>query len=217
MEAQDDIGQLWDRWLAGRARADRDALICHYLPLVRFLARSVGRAVPPANRAELPGFGVFGLIDAIERFDPSFNVRFESYASRRIKGAIGDGLRLLSHFPRGAATRSGRIIEKVVTLDFQSARTPLGTRLDDTLFDPLAERPTDRLELAADHAEVVEAVSLLSDRDRFVIEQHYYGRRTLKEIGAQLGITESRVCQIHRRSLRTIEAALAGMSAEISA
>lgn len=214
--ARDDIDGLWDRWLTGRARADRDDLICHYLPLVRFLAGSAGRPLPPMVRAELPSFGVFGLIDAIERFDPTFNVRFESYASRRIKGAIGDGLRLLSHFPRGASARPGRIIDKIISIDFQTARTPLGTRLEETLFDPLAERPPDGVELAADHGEVVEAIALLPERDRFVIEQHYYERRTLKEIGAELGVTESRVCQLHRRALRTIGEALAEM-VEISA
>lgn len=204
----EELHLLWKRWWRGQSRADRDALVCHYLPLVRFLAHRMGRSVDPANRPDLAGFGVFGLMDAVERFDPSFEVRFETYAARRIRGAIGDGLRTISYFPRGAEKRSGRVIEKVIAVDFQSARTPSGTRLDDTMSDPLAERITDGLELAADHAEVAEALALLSERDRFVIEQHYYRRRPLKSIGIELGVTESRVCQLHRRALRVIEAAL---------
>ena len=203
-----DVDQLWAGFAADPSEANRERLIRHYLPLVEFLAGRLGRHVHASYRADLYSFGVEGLMDAIDKFRPEMGNRFETYGSVRIRGAMSDGIRKMSWLPRGAENRSSRVIETVVPVDFQGARTPLGTRLQDCLSDRTAGTPIDGLLLEADHDEVLAAVRALPDRERNVVEQHYYARKQLKEIGRDLGVTESRVCQLHRRALRILEGLL---------
>ncbi|MDQ4028460.1 MAG: sigma-70 family RNA polymerase sigma factor [Actinomycetota bacterium] len=199
---------LWDRWLATRDHRAREELILHYLPLCDYVAERSGRFVEASLRPDLYGFAALGLIDALERFRPHFGVRFEAYGSRRIRGAVGDGVRAMKWLPRGAERRASRIIETVVPVDFQTARTPMGAHLHETISDRVEGSAYDALETAADHAEVAEAVRSLPEREQFIVYQHYYCHRALASIGRDLGVTESRVCQLHRRALRRLESFL---------
>jgi RNA polymerase sigma factor for flagellar operon FliA len=208
VNVEDVLAQTWERWLADRELRDRDALICHYMELARFLASHVGRCVEASLRPDLVSFAAIGLMDAIERFRPEVGVRFETYGSRRIRGAMADGIRTMKWLPRGAERRASRVIETIVPVDFQTATTPSGARLRDSLWDPLEPCASDDLEIAADHAEVVEAMSQLPERERFIVDQIYFAHRPLAAIGVELGITESRVCQLHRRALRMLESIL---------
>ncbi|MBK5227858.1 MAG: sigma-70 family RNA polymerase sigma factor [Actinobacteria bacterium] len=203
-----ELEEVWQRWTSDRRKVDRDWLVVHYLPLVKILAAKMARSVEPSNRPDLYGYASIGLMDAIDRFDPAVGVKFETYGSRRINGAMGDGLRTLSYFPRGAEKRASRVIEKIVPVDFQSAMTTDGARLDETLTDRLEEGPDALSDLASDHSEVVKALVHLPERERMVISQHYYLKKPLKEIGLLLGVTESRVCQIHRHALSLLEEVL---------
>lgn len=203
-----DVNALWAEWRADASPVARERLICHYLPLVEFLAGHIGRYVEPSTRADLYGFGVLGLMDAVDKYRPELGVRFETYGSRRIRGAMGDGLRTLDWLPRGAQHRTSRVIEKIVPVDFHSTGDARGVPLDDSLFDPLDATPIDGLVLEADHAEVAAAVATLPDRERAVVTLYYYDRLPLAEVGRRLGVTESRACQLHRRALRLLEAAL---------
>jgi RNA polymerase sigma factor for flagellar operon FliA len=114
----------------------------------------------------------------------------------------------MSWLPRGAENRSSRVIETVVPVDFQAARTAVGVRLQDCLSDRTAGTPFDGLMLEADHDEVTAAIRELPDRERTVVFEHYYAQKQLKEIGRDMGVTESRVCQLHRRALRMLQGAL---------
>ncbi|MDQ3982407.1 MAG: sigma-70 family RNA polymerase sigma factor [Actinomycetota bacterium] len=203
-----DVDQLWSDFGDDPSEANRESLIRRYLPLVEFLAGRLGRHVHASYRADLYSFGVEGLMDAIDKFRPEMGNRFETYGSCRIRGAMSDGIRKMSWLPRGAENRSSRVIETIVPVDFQAARTPVGARLQDCLSDRTAESPFDDLLLKADHDEVVEAVQALPERERTVVVQHYYAEKQLKEIGRELGVTESRVCQLHRRALRLLETML---------
>jgi RNA polymerase sigma factor FliA len=199
---------LWDRWLETRDRRAREELILHYLPLSDYLAERTGRFVEASLRPDLHSFAALGLMDALERFRPHFGVRFEAYGSRRIRGAMGDGVRTMKWLPRDADRRASRVIEKVIPVDFQTARTPMGAHLHETLTDRVEWSPYEALELAADHAEVAEAVKYLPERERYIVYQHYYRHRPLASIGGDLGVTESRVCQLHRRALHRLHAML---------
>lgn len=202
------VAELWAEWTEERDLGARETLICHYLPLVEFLAWHLGRWIEASLRPDLYSFGVLGLIDAVEKYRPEVGVRFETYGSRRIRGAMTDGLRTAGWLPRGAERRSSRVIEKIVPVDFHSTSTAKGTRLDDALWDPLQPTPLDELVLEADHAEVADAVELLPEREHKVIVDHYYRHLPLAAIGKELGVTESRTCQLHRRALRLLEAIL---------
>ncbi len=200
-----DVDQLWCDFGADPSSANRERLIRHYLPLVEFLAGRLGRHVHASYRSDLYSFGVEGLMDAIDKFRPEMGNRFETYGSCRIRGAMSDGIRKMSWLPRGAENRSSRVIETVVPVDFQAARTPVGARLQDCLSDRTAATPVDGLLLQADHDEVVAAIESLPERERNVVVEHYYAQKQLKEIGRDMGVTESRVCQLHRRALRMLE------------
>ncbi|HEX2294322.1 MAG TPA: sigma-70 family RNA polymerase sigma factor [Actinomycetota bacterium] len=203
-----DVDGLWADFGADPSGKNREALIRHYLPLVEFLAGRLGRHVHASFRADLYSFGVEGLMDAIDKFRPEMGNRFETYGSCRIRGAMSDGIRKMSWLPRGAENRSSRVIETVVPVDFQAARTAVGARLQDCLSDRTAATPLDDLLLQADHDEVVTAIRALPERERSVVFEHYYEKKQLKEIGRDMGVTESRVCQLHRRALRMLEAVL---------
>lgn len=203
-----DVDQIWADFAADPSDRNREVLIRHYLPLVEFLAGRLGRHVHASYRADLYSFGVEGLMDAIDKFRPEMGNRFETYGSCRIRGAMSDGIRKMSWLPRGAENRSSRVIETIVPVDFQGARTAVGARLQDCLSDRTDGTPFDGLMLQADHDEVVAAIRALPDRERVVVVEHYYSRKQLKEIGSEMGVTESRVCQLHRRALRMLQGTL---------
>jgi RNA polymerase sigma factor FliA len=202
-----DIVQLWARWRESQDGDARDALIRHYLPTVEFLSARLSRHVPDSYRQDLYSFGLIGLMDAVDKFRPELGNRFETYGSRRIRGAMSDGIRSLSWLPRRAGQAASRIIEKIVPVDFQTAENATGTRLEDTLPDSDSIQ-CDEIELESDHAEVLEALDELPDRERFVIVEHYFSHRRLADIGNEMGVTESRACQLHRRALRMLETIL---------
>ena len=110
--------------------------------------------------------------------------------------------------PRGARDRPSRVIERIVPVDFQTACTPIGVRLQDCLAD--SDQPTalEGLVLEADYEELTEAVAALPERERTVIQEYYYKGSYLKTIGDELGVTESRICQIHRAALKMLERSL---------
>src|SRR5262249_53534072 len=98
--------QTWQR-LRGGDRAARDELVAQYAPLVKYVIRRMALSLPPAmDYDDVLSAGTLGLLHAIDRFDPDQGVRFETYALPRIRGAIIDALRALSHLSRGAGRRA---------------------------------------------------------------------------------------------------------------
>ena len=204
-----EVEQLWQEWCERHDPVTKATLINHYLPLIEFLSKRLGRQVPYGYRADLYSFAAIGLMDAIEKFKPELGFRFETYASRRIRGAMSDGLRALDWLPRGASERASRVIETIVPVDFKSSATPGGPIFEEAISDPTQGTLFDNLDLEAEHGEVVIAIEELPERERRIVKDHYYGSRRLAEIGKDMGITESRVCQLHRRALKILETKLA--------
>ncbi len=100
-EDQGELDRLWASFKESGSQRDRDALIVHYSPLVKYVAGRVAVGLPQnVDQADLVSYGIFGLIDAIEKFDLDRAIKFETYAISRIRGAIIDELRAIDWIPR---------------------------------------------------------------------------------------------------------------------
>ncbi len=227
----DPLDDQWRAYLASRSRVGRDRLVERYAPLVRTIAHRIAAGLPAhVEHADLVQSGVFGLIDAIERFDPARSPRFEAFGARRIRGAILDELRAQDWVPRTVRDKV-RLLERAQErLEARLLRAATDRELSAetglTLRDvrDLARRvqlvSVEELDEAdgmggllpadtPDPGSVVQsrelmrqlntAVAGLGERDRTVVHLYYVENRTLAEIGRLLGVTESRVCQLHTR------------------
>lgn len=240
---QNATTRLWTDYKRSADRAVRDQLIVLYSPLVKFVAGRVAVGLPQhVEQADLVSYGVIGLIDAIERFDPVRQVKFETYAIPRIKGAIIDELRAIDWVPRSVRSKARALEQAHSTLEAQLLRAPTDAELAAELGvsgDELAEtlRQMSLVGVAAldevfmaggDRTErttlgdmipdstagpvavfedkeskeiLAKAISQLGDREKTVLSLYYYEGLTLAEIGEILGVTESRVCQIHTKAV----------------
>ena len=116
--------ELWDLYRRGRDPAIREAFIKQYAPLVKYVAGKVAVGMPHSVEFDdLVGFGVFGLLDAIDKYDPSKNVKFKTYAVTRIRGAIFDELRSIDWVPRSVRQKTREIEETIGSLEAQLGRT----------------------------------------------------------------------------------------------
>ncbi|GAB2821650.1 hypothetical protein GCM10027200_21400 [Lentzea nigeriaca] len=101
------IVALWRGYGESREQSQRDRLVLHYAPLVKYVAGRVGTGLPAhVDVADLIQSGIFGLVDAIEKFEPERGLKFETYAMQRIRGAILDDLRSQDWVPRSVRSRA---------------------------------------------------------------------------------------------------------------
>ena len=116
--------ELWDLYKRGRDPSIREAFIKQYAPLVKYVAGKVAVGMPHSVEFDdLVGFGVFGLLDAIDKYDPNKNVKFKTYAVTRIRGAIFDELRSIDWVPRSVRQKTREIEETIGSLEAQLGRT----------------------------------------------------------------------------------------------
>ena len=116
------LEELWKEFKADGESAVRERLILHYAPLVKYVAGRVGVGLPPnIEQADLVSYGIFGLIDAIEKFDLSRAIKFETYAISRIKGAIIDELRSIDWIPRSIRSKAREVERAYAALEAQAA------------------------------------------------------------------------------------------------
>lgn len=226
MDSDEDI--LWLRWQQERSTATRDALIVHYSPWARVVARDVYLRVYLMLDSwhDCVQNALIGLMDAIERFDPSRGVPFKPFARLRVRGAVFDGLRLLRnvHLELGhdAPFRAAAAKERVESLhedddgdpleSFVAATVGLGLGfLLDMQSMPGHMQPADAyaaLEKAELSAAVSESLGRLTERERAVVVMHYYHQLPFVEIAGQLGVTKGRVSQLHKRALERLRCCL---------
>src|SRR3990172_6913798 len=237
-----EIGGLWARLKESADPGAREGLIIHYSPLVKFVAGRVGVGLPRnVEQADLISYGMFGLIDAIDKFEPERGIKFETYAVNRIKGAILDELRALDWVPRSVRSRAREIQRSLDELEHRLKRSatedelaehmgvPLETlqnqlgeiaglgfvaldelidpsergsaTMGELLSDPRGIDPGSSFEQQENRFVLTDAINRLPERERLVVTLYYYEGLTLAEIGEVLGVTESRICQIHTKSV----------------
>jgi RNA polymerase sigma factor for flagellar operon FliA len=247
------IAGLWARYVVDRDTGLRDRLILHYAPLVKYVAGRVGSGLPAhVEQADLVSYGTFGLIDAITRFEPSREIKFESYAMARIRGAIIDELRSTDWIPRSVRMKARQFERTVAALEAKLQRSPtdeeiadememdveeirkfLGqlslvnvVALDELLIDDdgSAPRLVDTLkdtsaldpQAMAEHGEarqlLARAVEQLPEREKVVVSLYYFEGLTLADIGRVLGVTESRICQLHTKAVLHLRTKLADIA-----
>lgn len=240
MDRVDDRDQLARMWADYKLRADptlRDRLVLQYAPLVKFVAGRIHARLPAGvDAADLISEGVIGLMDAIEKFEPSRGHRFQTYAIPRIRGAIIDSLRAADWVPRGVRARVREVEEAQETLRARLGRFPedwelagelgvspyelreLYSMISHTGVASLEELEAQDYvvhggcdEVASDLREALAlAVRALPARDQVVIALYYFEGFTLSEIGQVLQVTESRVSQLHTRATLALRASLVG-------
>lgn len=242
------IVALWKAFGEQRDHELRDRLVLHYAPLVKYVAGRVGTGLPAhVEVSDLIQSGIFGLVDAIEKFEPERGLKFETYAMQRIRGAILDDLRAQDWVPRSVRSRARDVERALERLEAKLQRTATDSELADeldlsaeelrelfaqlqmtsvvalddligagnataslaeTLPDDRAEDPVAALVDRDSRRQLAEAVERLSDRDRIVVTLYYFENLTLAEIGKVLGVTESRVCQLHTRAVLRLRSKL---------
>ncbi|MQA09526.1 MAG: FliA/WhiG family RNA polymerase sigma factor [Pseudonocardiaceae bacterium] len=250
------IVALWERFANAPDNSVRDRLVLHYAPLVKYVAGRVGTGLPShVDVSDLVQSGIFGLVDAIEKFEPSRGLRFETYAMQRIRGAILDDLRSQDWVPRSVRGRAREVERAFERLGARLQRTPtdgeLAEELDlevselraiytqlhftnvvaleelvtsgkgagslaDTLRDDDADDPVAVLVDQDNRRQLADAIAQLTERDRVVVSLYYFENLTLAEIGKVLGVTESRVCQLHTRAVLRLRAKLSGPADDTS-
>ncbi|MDH4140000.1 MAG: RNA polymerase sigma factor WhiG [Coriobacteriia bacterium] len=245
-----DLSDLWALFKDNDDQAAREQLIINYSPLVKYVAGRLSSGLPQTvDTADLISYGIFGLIDAIEKFDPERGIKFETYAIARIKGAIIDELRAMDWVPRSVRSRAREVEQAYVALETRLRRVPsdaevakelriskkdlqdIFTKLSYTsvvsfeelwvggdredrpnvmgsIRDETAEDPVAIFETAEVKDILAGAIERLPERERIVIALYYYEGLTLKEIGQVLGVTESRVSQLHTKAVLRLRARL---------
>jgi RNA polymerase sigma factor for flagellar operon FliA len=227
---------------------DREQQLMDYLPLVKYIAGRVAIGLPKSVELDdLINAGVVGLIEAHNNFDPGKGVKFESFASMRIRGAILDELRAIDWAPRSTRAKSREVERTISALQNRLGRSPaeeeiaenLDMSLEDLykLMDDLSSttllsldeftygsddnkqvalvdtlQSQDKSDALTDLERkemrnlLVESIGLLTDQERLVIALYYYEELTLKEIGQVMELSESRVSQIHTKSVLSLRA-----------
>ena len=207
----------------------RNRLVLRYSPLVKYVAGRIRPGLPTSvDMADLLSDGVLGLMDAIEKFDPGRGLQFQTYAVPRIRGAIIDGLRAGDWVPRAVRAKVRDVERAQASLEHTLGRTPedhevaaeLGIAVSELheIYSKAAytgvaylseigsaedEGPATSMDLDIEDDEMravlVQAIRTLPERDQIIVTLYYFEGLTLSEIGEVLGVTESRVSQLHSR------------------
>jgi RNA polymerase sigma factor for flagellar operon FliA len=247
-----ELQELWKRYKATSDERARERLVVAYSPLVKYVAGRMSSGLPAhVEEADLISYGLGGLISAIERFDLTREIKFETYAITRIRGAIIDELRTLDWVPRSVRARARQFERTNMKLEAQLQRAPtdeeMANELEITvnefneslvqiststlvaldelwnttdsggdqvsLLDTIADRGAPDPETLIDQGElrdrIADAIAALPEREKLVIALYYYENLTLREVGEVLGVTESRVSQLHTKAVLRLRSKLA--------
>ena len=251
-EEQDSVALAWQEYKTNGTISARETLILHFSPLVKYVAGRVAVGLPAnIEQTDLVSYGIFGLIDAIEKYELDRQIKFETYAISRIRGAIIDELRAIDWVPRSVRFKAREIEKAYAALENKLKRPPSdpeiaaemeisvddlntiysqlsnvslvaldelmsveGERGDklslvETLEDTRTAGPVETLEADEMKGILTGAINRLPEREKIVITLYYYEGLTLAEIGKVLGVTESRICQMHTKAVLAMRSKIA--------
>ncbi|SFH49699.1 RNA polymerase, sigma 28 subunit, SigD/FliA/WhiG [Tindallia magadiensis] len=237
-----DSNILWQQYLDNRDANTKNQLIEKYIELVKIVAgRLYSTYGNHLDFDDLVSFGIFGLIDAIDKFNPEKNVKFETYAQIRIRGAIIDQIRNMDWIPRSIRQKSKLIDDAISKLENSSKIESITDNMiaeetgmtireiqnvmqqtsaynivsleenlidatdENSLADAKDELPEERLINAEMKERLIKGIKELPDKEKQVITLYYYEELTYKEIGTILGVSESRVSQLHSKAISKIK------------
>lgn len=241
---EEELTAIWGEYFRDKTQKSvRDTLIVQYIYLIRYVVGRVKVSLPATISIEdIAGYGVEGLINAIERYSPQKNTRFETYALIRIRGAILDRIRAQDFLPRSVRKKIKDIKNAQEQLKQELGRMPTTTEvanlLDmdpdkvnqlmaedttmtsiyekrgssedsmeiiDTIQDTTKLNPQEEMEEKNVKQQLEKALQRLPERERIIMVLYYQENMTLKEIGATLNMSESRVCQLHAQSIMKLK------------
>jgi RNA polymerase sigma factor for flagellar operon FliA len=230
-----DIKQVWTDYKKNKTETLRNMLMEHYLHLVRYNAERIHVKLPDeVELDDLMSAGIFGLMDAINAFDLDRGVKFETYCAPRIRGAILDELRSMDWVPRLVRSRSHKLDGATKQLEVELGRAPTNEELATRLKVPMGLVSLSRKWFETDSNKDVREIDILEDKrgadpvreiqrkdlkelitkglsraERLIIILYYFEEMTMKEIGATLDLSESRVSQMHSSILARLKAQMA--------
>ena len=240
----DEAGRkkLWEEYAKAKSPEIREKIILEYAPLVKVVAGRLSMYLGyNVEYEDLVSYGIFGLIDAIDKFDFLKDVKFETYASLRIRGAILDQIRKMDWIPRTIRQKQKKIdavirdiearygrsatdeevssglgITEEEYLDWQSQMKITNVVSLNEFLEQGSEVPNEASQSRSSQFDspeevlerdelkkmLTESLELLTEKERKVIVFYYYEALTLKEISNILGVSESRISQLHTRALQ---------------
>jgi RNA polymerase sigma factor for flagellar operon FliA len=250
---KEEMARIWDEYQKTRTPELKNILSEEYLPIVRYVAEKMIERLPHNVQVEdLVSAGVFGLFEAVDRFDLTRGVKFETYCVGRIRGAMLDELRHMDWVPRLTRARANKLEEAYAKLEKENGRPPTDVELArelrlsvdqlDALFREVSGASLvsmNRRTLEKDEnqmgVDVMEDAKLegpfpansrrdlvdfckkkLSTKERYILMMYYFEDLTLKEIGTILGLSESRVCQLHAKLISRLRAYMKHKQSEIA-
>ncbi|WP_106497602.1 FliA/WhiG family RNA polymerase sigma factor [Lentibacillus sp. Marseille-P4043] len=235
--------KLWHNWVENKDNDAANELIQNYMYLVSFHVERIASHLPSnVSKDDIKSFGLMGLFDALKKFDPNRDLKFDTYASFRIRGAIIDGLRKEDWLPRSIREKTKKIEKVSVELEQKLHRSPTSeeiatkvgleareveTLIRDTLFanvlsiedkpkeatnehkegigyilpDEASVLPDEQMMQSELNQELAQGIKSLNENEQMVISLFYHEELTLTEIGHVLGLTTSRISQIHRKAI----------------
>jgi len=253
--------------MAGKSQTSEEIEICpenteqivkEYSPMIKYVANRIALRLPPHIEVDdLISVGAIGLMDAIEKYDPSRGAKFKTYAEFRVRGSILDELRSLDWVPRSVRQKASNLDAVSSKLQSKLGRLPedeeiakeMGVTLEEffktlnetrnmpllsledlgiardsgdkqSLLDTLEGRgdvdPQTQMRLTELKNLIAAAIDSLPEKERLMVSLYYYEELTMKEIGEVLGITESRISQIHSKAVYRLRTKLKSLIAEES-
>jgi RNA polymerase sigma factor for flagellar operon FliA len=238
LEKIEEQALLWEKFLKDRDRESREQIILSHVALVKYIAGRLAIFFKGYYEMDdLVSAGIPGLINAVDKYNPGKKVKFETFASIKIRGAILDWVRSFSWVPRSVYTESRRVEQAIASLEQSLGRSPddeevagcLGVDIneyrrmlekiapvtllpldsdrrqnqavDDLDRDTGTEGILENITLEETKRELADGISRLPEKEKLVVSLYYYDGLSLKEIGKVLGVTESRISQLHTQAV----------------